>query len=142
MMAYKIVVVDDHALIRHFIRRILADGNDLQVVGEAGDGEELLGLLDDTPAVPDMVILDLSMPGMGGIEAARRIRRKHTGVKVLILTVQKDRVSLRNAMAAGVSGYVLKDDACDELLPCIEALRRGRTYLSHHLTSSGENLSA
>lgn len=142
MMTYKIVVVDDHPLIRNLIRQIIADGEDLEVVGEAGDGEALLELLGGAPAVPDLVILDLSMPGMGGIEAARRIKRDHPGVKVLVLTVQQDRRSLRDAMAAGVSGYVLKDDACDELLPCIEVIRSGGTYLSYRLTFRPETLSA
>ena len=141
-MTYKIVVADDHPLIRHFVRRIIADGEGLEVVGEAGDGQALLELLSGAPSVPDLVILDISMPGMGGIEAARRIEREHPDVKVLILTVQRDLRSLRDAMAAGAAGYLLKDDACDELLPCVEAVRSGGTYLSHRLTVGRVSLSA
>jgi DNA-binding NarL/FixJ family response regulator len=142
IMTYKVFVVDDHALIRHFVRRILEDGKDLEVTGEAGDGEALLEQLGKATAVPDLVILDISMPGMGGIEAARRVRRDHSRVKVLIMTVQRDRGSLREAMAAGVSGYLLKDDASDELLPCVDAIRNGGTYISHRVASTRESLRA
>lgn len=141
-MTCRIIVADDHPLIRHFVRRIIADREGLEVVAEAEDGETLLQLLGGIVPIPDLVILDVSMPGIGGIEAARRIQREYPGLKVLILTVQRDLRSLRDAMAAGVAGYVLKDDAYDELLPGIEAVRSGGTYLSHHLTIRPESLSA
>jgi DNA-binding NarL/FixJ family response regulator len=141
-MAYNIVLADDHPLIRQYVKRILADGTDLEVVGEAGDGEALLELLQKAPITPDLIILDMSMPRMDGVEAARRIKRFHPGMSVLILTMHAEREYLRAALAEGVAGYLQKEDACDELLPCIETIRKGDTYLSHRLTIRRETQSA
>ena len=128
MDAYRIVLADDHYLIREGLRSILEERADLHVVGEASDGLELLLLLDRLK--PHLVILDISMPRLGGIETARQLKMKYPGMKILMLTMHQEREYLYEAISAGVEGYLLKDDAEKELLPAIETLRRGEGFLS------------
>ncbi len=127
---YNIVLADDHVLIRQGLRRIMEGLADLKVVGEAGDGLELLALLNKV--VAHMVILDISMPNLGGIEAVQEIKTKHPGVKVLILSMHKE--YLYEALSAGADGYLLKEDADRELFSSIENIRQGRIFLSPRLT--------
>ncbi len=103
----------------------------LEVVGEAGDGLELLKLL--RTITPNMVILDISMPNLRGIEAVSRIRKQYPEVKVLMLTMHKDRTYLHQAIAAGAAGYLLKEDADPDLFTAIEKIRQGKIYVSPHL---------
>lgn len=103
MDAYRIVLADDHYLIREGLRSILEENADLQVVGEASDGLELLLLLDRLK--PHLVILDISMPNLQGIETARQIKIKYPGIKILILTMHQEREYLYKAISAGVEGY-------------------------------------
>jgi two-component system response regulator NreC len=125
---YHIVLVEDHSLVRRGIRRIIEENPELQIIGECGDGVELLQLLQT--AAPQMVILDISMPRMGGIEATRRLKAHCPGIRVLVLTMHKDKEYLHQAMAAGAQGYLLKEDMDTELHTAIATLRSGRTYLS------------
>jgi two-component system response regulator NreC len=136
---YEILLVDDHALVRQGIRRIIEEKSDLRVVGELEDGLELLDALNKQN--PQMVILDVSMPHLGGIEATRLIKESHPHIKVLILTLHNRREYVDQARLVGADGYLLKDEVDKELLPAIETLRQGSTYLSpllrqHGLTSS------
>ncbi len=131
---YRIVLAEDHLLVREGIKKIVESFGDLQVVGEVGDGLQLLELL-KTLAI-DMVILDISMPNLPGIEATREIKRIYPGVKVLILTMHKKKEYLNNAIASGTDGYLLKEDAPKELLTAIEKIRQGMIYVSPLL--SGE----
>jgi len=123
-----ILLADDHVMFRRGVRRILQGIDQVEVVGEAGDGFELLELLKKTD--PDLVILDISMPNLRGLEATREIKVINPKVKVLILTMHKDREYLYHAFAAGAEGYLLKEDAESELLAAIAILRQGRTYIS------------
>jgi two-component system response regulator NreC len=134
-MTYKIVLTEDWPEIRESIKRILAERGDLAVVGEAGDGMELLEYLRCCPALPDMVLLDLSMPGMGGMETMKRLREAYPEIKVLILTVHNEREIADRVLAAGADGYVVKEDAVEELLPAIDRIRKGRRYISSSLNS-------
>ena len=102
----------------------------LKVIGEAGDGVELLRLLNSTPMIPQMVILDISMPKLSGIEAARMIKSNRPEIKILILSMHKEKEYISEAFSAGVEGYLLKEDAGTELFEAIESIRRGGTYLS------------
>jgi DNA-binding NarL/FixJ family response regulator len=129
------VLADDHVLIREGIKRVLEEKKDLKVVGEANDGLEVLALLDKLPS--HMVIVDISMPNLGGIEATRRIKRLHPGVKVLILTMHKSQEYLQHAIAAGADGYLLKEDANSDLFSAIERIRQGEVYVSPHLFEKG-----
>jgi DNA-binding NarL/FixJ family response regulator len=120
---YTIILADDHAMMRDGIRNLIDAVDGLEVIAEAGDGLELLKIIKKT--VPDMVILDISMPGLRGIEAAREILALHPQVNILILSMHKREEFLAMALAAGVKGYLLKEDTGEELLQAIERVRRG-----------------
>lgn len=128
MSPYRIVLADDHVMFRQGIKRILERENGLEVVGEVGDGLKLLDLVKNSP--PDMVILDISMPSLRGIEATREIKSANSGVKVLVLTMHKDKQYLYHAVSAGAEGYLLKEDADTELFSAIEKIQQGGKYLS------------
>jgi len=136
MDTYRIVLADDHFLIRQGLRRILEGKGDLEVVGEAADGMELLFLLDKLK--PHMVILDISMPNLQGIETARQIKMNYPEMKILILTMHAEREYLYQAISAGVEGYLLKEDAQKELLLAIEKIRGGKGFLSPILNANLE----
>ena len=133
MAPYRIVLADDHVLVRQGIKRIIQEDVNLAVTGEAGDGLELLDLLKN--GVPDVVILDISMPKLRGLEATKRIKENHPGVKVLILTMHKDKEFFRKAMSNGADGYLLKEDADVALHAAIRTIRTGGTFVSPLLTS-------
>ncbi|MFA4904088.1 MAG: response regulator transcription factor [Desulfobaccales bacterium] len=132
---YEILLVDDHALVRQGVRRIIGEQSDLKVVGEFQDGLELLDALKTMQ--PQMVILDISMPCLGGIEATRMIKARHPGIKVLLLTLHNRREYVDQARLAGAEGYLLKDELDKELLAAIATVRRGGTYLSSLLEDYG-----
>ena len=119
--SYQIVLADDHPLFREGIKRVMEAIPDLEVVGEAGDGLELLTLMQGT--TPDMLILDITMPNLQGIEAAQEIKRLYPGVKILILTMHKSREHLCRALGAGAEGYLLKENAYADLVSAIETIR-------------------
>lgn len=129
---YRLVLADDHALFRKGLRKILEEADDLEVIGEASDGLELLHLLKNM--TPDMVILDISMPNLRGIEAIYEIKKMHPGTKVLMLTMHKDKEYLYQAISAGADGYFLKKDADAELFSAIEKIRKGSIYVSPSLS--------
>jgi len=130
---FKILLADDHVMFRRGVRRIIQGMDAVEVVGEAGDGLELLRLLKEIP--PHLVIMDISMPNLRGLEATREIKIIDPRVKVLILTMHKDREYLYHALTAGAEGYLLKEDADEELLAAIETLRRGGTFISPLLSA-------
>jgi len=138
MIMYKIILAEDHVLVREGIKKIIEAFPGYQVVGEVGDGPDLLRLLKKLPV--DMVILDITMPSLPGIEATREIKQAYPNVKVLILTMHKKKEYLHNAMAAGVDGYLLKEDAPKELLKAIEKIRQEEIYVSPLLASDLANL--
>lgn len=133
MEPYKILLADDHSLLREAIRKSVEGVPGLQVVGEVGDGIELQRFLQTS--VPDMVILDITMPHVQGLEAAKEIKARYPGVKILILTMHKSGEYLRRALAAGVEGYLLKENVLADLIAAIEAIRRGASYISSLLTT-------
>jgi DNA-binding NarL/FixJ family response regulator len=126
MSDYRIILADDHALIRQGLGKIIEGVDDLRVVGEAGDGIELLSLLQRLN--PDMVIVDLSMPKLRGIEAIREIKKLDAKVKILVLTMHKE--YLHQSLAAGAEGYLLKEDIDRELFSAIEHIRLGKVHIS------------
>lgn len=128
MAPYRIILADDHAMLREGIARLINSAKGLQVVGEASDGLMLLKLMHRT--TPDMVILDVSMPGLRGIEAAQEIRKTYPGVAILFLSMHKKKEYLHLALATGARGYILKEDSGSELIQAIAEIRRGKTYLS------------
>jgi len=128
MDSYCVVLADDHTMLRQGLKKILAERKDLRIIGEAGGGLELINLLKKLK--PDMVILDISMPKLRGIEAIREIKMIHPHVSILILTMHKDNQYLHHAISAGAQGYLLKEDAATELFSAIETIRQGKIYLS------------
>jgi DNA-binding NarL/FixJ family response regulator len=113
---------------RHGLRRILEERDNLEIAGEVGDGLELLSLLNKVN--PDLIILDLSMPNLRGIEAIPEIRHIRPNAKVLMLTMHKEEEYLYQAISAGADGYLLKDDAEKELFLAIEHIQSGKIYIS------------
>jgi DNA-binding NarL/FixJ family response regulator len=128
MSPYRIILADDHVMFRKGIKSILEKNKDFIVVGEAGDGLELLELLKNVTA--DMVILDISMPHLRGIEATEEIKMISEDVKVLILSMHKDKEYVRSAISAGAEGYLVKEDADTELFSAIEKIQQEGRYLS------------
>ena len=127
----RIIIADDHRLFRQGLKSLLEARSDLEVVGEAADGLQLLDLLNQSP--PDIILLDISMPNLRGIEAVHEIKRSYPRVKILILTMHKDKQYLEQAISAGARGYLLKEDTDTELFTAIEKIRRGRIYVSPNL---------
>lgn len=127
---FRIVIADDHVLLRQGLKRILKEKPDLEVIGEAGDGIELLNFLRLSQLQPHMVILDISMPNLSGIEAAHQIKMVHPGIKILILSMHKEKEYLQQAFSAGAEGYLLKEDAVTELFSAIDMIRQEGLYVS------------
>ena len=123
----RILIADDHAVLRAGLRMLLDAEPDMQVVGEAGDGATALARV--RALTPDVVLLDLTMPRMGGLDALRQIREALPDARVLILTMHDDEDYLREVLAAGGAGYVLKRAADIDLLSAVRAVYRGGTYL-------------
>ena len=134
MAPYTIVLADDHVLFRQGVRRILEGAPGLEVVGEADDGLALLALLEQW--TPHLVVLDIAMPQMRGLEAIPEIKAMHPLLKVLMLTMHKERAYLRKAMAAGANGYLLKEDAESDLFGAIDKVRQGAAYVSPRLSDA------
>lgn len=128
MNGYRIVIADDHVLFRQGIKKVLEEMDDIEIVGEANDGLELLNLL--KKLTPHMVVLDISMPNLRGIEAAHEIKAINPAIKILILTMHKSKDYLYHAISAGAEGYVLKEDADTDLFSAIKRIRKGKTYIS------------
>jgi DNA-binding NarL/FixJ family response regulator len=127
MAKIRVLIADDHAILREGVRALLALTDDIEVVGEARDGREavdLAGKLD-----PDVVLMDIAMPGLGGLEAALEMKRQGARARVLVLSQYDDREYVRRLLKAGVAGYVLKKSAGSELANAIRAAHRGGLVL-------------
>jgi len=127
----KILLIDDHALFRAGVRRLLAESPDCQIVGEAGTADQAVEML--AGLGPDIVLMDIAMPGTDGIAASRELLRRAPRVRVLILTAHDQIGDVVAAFAAGVSGYALKDDRPEELVEAIRVVGRGERYVARAL---------
>jgi len=127
-MRIGILVVDDHQLMREGLRALIEKEEDMEVVAEAEDGRKAVQLATDVR--PDVVILDVAMPDLNGVEAARQITTKSPGVKVLALSMYSDKRFVVGMLKAGASGYLLKDCASQELISAIRCVTEGEVYLS------------
>jgi DNA-binding NarL/FixJ family response regulator len=123
----RVVVVDDHSFYRAGLTGMLRSSG-IDVVGEAANGERAVELVAET--APDVVVMDLNMPGLSGIEATRRLARESPATKVLVLTVSADEADVTGAILAGASGYVLKDGPVEEVVAGIEAVAAGQSLIS------------
>ncbi len=128
MPQYKIVLAGDHKILREGLKSLIEKDSYFRVVGQAKNGEELLSLLKTHRS--DLVVLDLSMPQMDGIATLKEIRRAFPKIKILILTMQKDQEHFKYAMASGAAGYILKEDAYDQLMLAIKIVLKGKSFIS------------
>jgi DNA-binding NarL/FixJ family response regulator len=127
---YRVILADDHTLVRQGIKAILQRRCDLEVVGEACDGLDLLNLLEMSKLNPHLVILDISMPNISGLEATHRIKEMYPEIKVLILTMHRNKEYVDHALKAGADGYILKEDADKVLFSAIDRIMEGGNYVS------------
>lgn len=130
----RILLADDHAVLRAGLRLLLDSQTDLKVVGEAGEGAEALRLAAELH--PDLILLDLTMPGLSGLEALPALRKAAPGARILILTMHDDEGYLRQALQSGASGYVLKKAADSELISAVRAVLRGEVYIHPSMTKA------
>lgn len=128
----RVVIVDDQALFREGLRTLLSIRPDMDVVGEASDGEEALALVDALR--PDVVLMDLRMPRLDGIQATARMRERWPHMPVLVLTTFDDDANLFGALKAGAAGYLLKDVSLDTLISALQAATRGEAFLQSTVT--------
>ena len=129
----RVVLVDDHALVRQGFRRILEDDPELTVVGEASNGTDAISLVKKTD--PDVVVMDMAMPEMSGLHATMEIIKQRPGTKVLILSMYSDEQHVRNALDAGAKGYILKSAIENDLTRAVKAVAAGEQYLAPELSS-------
>ena len=129
----RVLLAEDHALVREGIKSLLRRDPNIEVVGEVDSGEAAAALARQTE--PDLVIMDVLMPGMNGIEAARQVIQENAGVKVLALSMYDNKSYISRMFEAGVAGYVLKTSAFEELSRAIETVMKGDIYLCGSITS-------
>jgi DNA-binding NarL/FixJ family response regulator len=132
------MLADDHTMFREGVKRIIEETSTLKVVGEANDGLELLRLL--KARLPELVLLDISMPHLRGLEATREIKKLYPRVKVIFLTMHRSKEFIQQALEAGAEGFLLKEDADFELLRAIEAVREGKKFISPLLATEMADL--
>ncbi|GGH92756.1 two-component system response regulator NarL [Pseudomonas fluvialis] len=128
----RILLVDDHPLMRRGMRDLLAMEDDLQPVGEAGTGEEALRLVDELD--PDLILLDLNMPGMDGLETLQRLREAKVDARIILFTVSDDQSHVLEALRQGADGYLLKDMDPEQLVEQVRAAANGKLALTPELT--------
>ena len=133
MKPIRILLADDHTVVRDGLRAVLERESDMQVVAEASDGFESVRLAE--AEAPDVVLMDLSMPNMNGMEATRRIVARNARVRVVILSMHRDESYVLGSLKAGAKGYLLKDSARAEVIQAIRAVSEGRSFLTRKVAS-------
>ena len=128
----RVIIADDHAVVRQGIRHVLEDVPGLEVIAEAGDGDEVLSLLDEH--TPDLLVLDISMPGKTGLEVAKELRAEGSEIGILILSMHDNPEYVLEAVRVGADGYILKDVGPAELREAIEAVHAGKEYFTDRVT--------
>jgi DNA-binding NarL/FixJ family response regulator len=129
---YRILLAEDHIIFREMIKKGIKQVPGLKVVGEVSNGQELLESIEKLH--PHMVILDIGMPRMSGLEAAKKIKETYPEIKIILLTMHKSKEHLTWAFEVGVDGYLTKENAYQDLIGAIESVRKGKTYISHLIT--------
>lgn len=133
---YRLVLADDHEMFRSDLKRILIERTDFELAGEAGNGVQLLEILGLIEPAPHMAIVDIAMPHMGGIDATAAIKLKYPHMKVLIISMHREREYIQGAFAAGADGYLLKENADAELFEAMKKIRKGGVYCPPYLSES------
>jgi DNA-binding NarL/FixJ family response regulator len=124
----RIVLAEDHTILREGLRALLTADPNFEIIGEAADGRAAVRFVEKQ--IPDLILMDLSMPRMTGMDAIREIKKRYPQTKIIALTVHKTEEYLRTTLHAGADGYVLKDATRDELMMAIQSVLKGKTYLS------------
>lgn len=130
----RIVIADDHAIVRDGLKKLLSEEPDIQVVGEAMNGHNAVAVSKELQ--PDLVLMDIAMPILNGLEAAKKISESNPNIKIILLTQSDLEEHFWNGLAVGVSGYILKESAASELIFAIRAVSEGKAYLSPSMTQS------
>jgi DNA-binding NarL/FixJ family response regulator len=131
------VIADDHAIVREGVKALIGLADDIEVVGEAADGREAIARVSECE--PDVVLMDIAMPDLGGLEATVEIRKQHPRTRILVLSQYEDREYIRRFLKAGVSGYVLKKSAGSDLTAAIRAVHRGGLVLDPDVAREAMN---
>ena len=137
MTVVKILLVDDHAIVREGLRALLESQPRLRVIGEAADGEQAVAQA--VALSPDVVMLDISMPKMNGIEAARHIRRLKPKARIIMISINDDAGHVADSFKSGARGYVVKDTAPEEICLAVEKVHEGGIYCSEQALPGGES---
>lgn len=132
-MVISVIIVDDHYLVRQGMRSVLSHEPDIEVVAEAVDGREAVELAKKKS--PDIVIMDITLPNLNGLEAAEKIIKQNKAIKVLVLSMHENRVFIEKALSIGAKGYILKDSAAVEIVHAIRDVNAGRYFLSSKISS-------
>lgn len=130
----RILLADDHSLVRHGIKQLIAITGDMQVVGEAADGQQVMALLGTAPC--DLLLLDLAMPNMSGIDLIRRVATRAHAPRILVLSMHNEAQLVSRALGVGAAGYLTKDSEPEELVAAIRKVARGGRYLDPHLVDT------
>lgn len=127
-MPIRLLLADDHKLMREGLRALLSGESDIEVIGEASNGREIVKMVEDSS--PDIVLMDISMPQLNGIDATRQIEDLPGNTRVIALSMHADRLFVQGVLKAGAAGYILKDSAFEELAQAVRAVSNGQMYLS------------
>ena len=133
-MKIRTLLADDHVMLRDALRLMLEQEADIEIVGEASDGQAVLDIVAQTN--PDVIVMDIAMPGMGGIEATRRLIQENANLKILALTTYPDKRYVNEMLSAGAVGYITKSAASDQLLQAIRSVAEGKPYFSQEVASA------
>ncbi len=132
-MAIEVMLVDDHSIIRQGIKAVLSHEPDINLVAEASNGKEAVELAREKS--PDVILMDITLPVLNGLDASRQIIKQNKNIKILILSMHDNRVFIENALSYGAKGYILKDSAADEIVHAIREVSEGRFFLSSKISS-------
>lgn len=132
MEKIKVFIADDHKILRESLVILLSQENNIEIIGEAADGKEAFDKI--TKLKPDIAILDISIPHLNGIDLAAKLKQEIEDLKIIMLTMHKTEDFILKALSLGVKGYVLKDNALEELLQCINAVNNNKMFLSGNIT--------
>ncbi len=135
MRKIRVLIVDDHMLIREGLKQMLALSEHIEIIGEASSGFECLNLLENS-VLPDVILMDIKMPGINGIETSRLVNEKYPEIKIIILTIYKDEQYVADAINSGVKGYALKNVRLDEIIQIINQVVEKDAFLSPDITAS------